>query len=87
MCHLLPAFVSQVMKWHLDFLRQTAITPIPTQSDLFAIVAQLHSLRLLGTESQRDDYYQRVRSLVDDTDLFAVLKEEKRLSHHVPRLS
>mgnify|MGYP001574972139 FL=1 len=38
------------------------------------------------TDSQRLDYYQRVRALVDDADLFAALREEKVLKNHVPRL-
>ncbi|SGY83361.1 BQ5605_C009g05632 [Microbotryum silenes-dioicae] len=76
-----------VIKWHLDFLRQTAITPVPSQSELFTIVAELHALRLLVTDSQRGDYFQRVRTLVSNNDLFEVLKEDDRLKNHVPRFA
>lgn len=62
------------------------ITPVPSQSELFTIVAELHSLRLLGTESQREDYYQRIRSVVENSVLFGVLQEEPMLAKHVPKL-
>ncbi|KAI5477041.1 origin recognition complex subunit 1 [Pseudohyphozyma bogoriensis] len=75
-----------VMTWHLDFLRQTAIEPVPSHSDLFTIVSDLHGLRLLATESQRSDYFQRVRSLVENSDLFTVLRQDPALKLHVPRL-
>ncbi|SCV74696.1 BQ2448_7725 [Microbotryum intermedium] len=76
-----------VIKWHLDFLRQTCITPVPSQSEVFAVVAELHALRLLVTESQRGDYFQRVRTLVSNNDLFEVLKEDDKLKNHVPRFA
>lgn len=77
----------QVMHWHFDFLRQTAITPTPSHEDLFAIATDLHSLRLVVTDSQRCDYFQTVRSLVEDGDLIGVLKEEPLLKKHLPKLN
>ena len=75
----------QVISWHLDFLRQTAINPVPSHDELFTSLSTLHSLKLVATESQRIDYFQKVRSLVEDSDLFAALSTEPVLARHVPR--
>ena len=85
--HLEPYDHSQVVAWHLDFLRQTAIDPIPSHDELFTTLSTLHSLKLIATESQRLDYFQKVRSLVEDSDLFLALKEEPLLKKHVPRFA
>ncbi|GJN88674.1 hypothetical protein Rhopal_001640-T1 [Rhodotorula paludigena] len=79
-----------VLTWHLDFLRQTSLctsaTASPTKAELFALVAQLHALRLVATESQRLDVFQRVRANVDEGDLFAALREDEVLKGHVPKV-
>lgn len=79
----------QVLSWHLDFLRQTSLcsaSSAPTKQELFALVAQLHALRLVTAESQRLDVFQRVRSGVDEGDLFAALREDEELKMHVPKV-
>jgi len=78
--------VLQVLTWHLDFLRQTTIEPVPSHPELFAVAVELHGLRLVATESQRLDYFQRVRSMVGDSDLFEALRQEPALKLHIPRL-
>ncbi|BGP45913.1 Origin recognition complex, subunit 1 [Rhodotorula kratochvilovae] len=77
-----------VLTWHLDFLRQTALCAGdgPTKMELVGIVAQLHALRLVATESQRLDVFQRVRASVDEGDLFAALREDETLKGHVPKV-
>ncbi|BGP53848.1 hypothetical protein JCM8202_006043 [Rhodotorula sphaerocarpa] len=78
-----------VLSWHLDFLRQTSLcsaSSAPTKQELFAVVAQLHALRLVTAESQRLDVFQRVRSGVDEGDLFAALREDEELKMHVPKV-
>ncbi|KAG0665810.1 Origin recognition complex, subunit 1 [Rhodotorula mucilaginosa] len=78
-----------VLSWHLDFLRQTSLCPAsasPTKHELVGLVAQLHALRLLTAESQRLDVFQRVRSGVDEGDLFAALREDEELMMHVPKV-
>lgn len=78
-----------VLSWHLDFLRQTSLLPAsacPTKHELVGLVAQLHALRLLTAESQRLDVFQRVRSGVDEGDLFAALREDDELKMHVPKV-
>ncbi|KAK4700787.1 origin recognition complex subunit 1, partial [Phenoliferia sp. Uapishka_3] len=79
--------LEKVFKWHLDFLKQTCIEPVPSHEDLFSIVAELHSLRLVVTESQRGDYFQRISSLVENSDLFDALKaDDCELKRHVHKL-
>ncbi|GAA6050067.1 hypothetical protein JCM3770_001353 [Rhodotorula araucariae] len=80
-----------VLTWHLDFVRQTALcaaapADAPTKSELVGIVTQLHALRLVATESQRLDVFQRVRATVDEGDLFAALREDETLKGHVPKV-
>lgn len=67
-------------------MRQTALEPVPSHSDLFDIAADLHGLRLIATESQRGDYFQKVRAMIANDDLFEVLKLEDQLKRHVPKL-
>ncbi|GAA5894655.1 hypothetical protein JCM6882_006648 [Rhodosporidiobolus microsporus] len=84
--------VDTVLTWHLDFLRQTSLLPSssalgpPTKDELLTLLAQLHALRLVATESQRLDVFQRVRAAVDDGDLFAALRECEVLKAHVPKV-
>ncbi|GAA6029380.1 hypothetical protein JCM8097_003646 [Rhodosporidiobolus ruineniae] len=79
--------VDTVLTWHLDFLRQTSLLPspsmLPTKAELLALLAQLHALRLVATENQRLDVFQRVRATVDEGDLFAALREDEMLVRHV----
>lgn len=74
------------MTWHLDFLRQTGLTPVPSHEDLFTFLADLHGLRLVATESQRGDYFQRCRGLVEEGDLFGWLREDPVLKNHIPKV-
>ncbi|GAA5867823.1 hypothetical protein JCM1840_003456 [Sporobolomyces johnsonii] len=77
-----------VLQWHLDFLRQTSLVrpaALPAKNDLFALVAQLHAMRLVAAESQRFDVFQRVRAGVDEGDVFAALREDEMLKMHVPQ--
>ncbi|GAA5966817.1 hypothetical protein JCM21900_006099 [Sporobolomyces salmonicolor] len=77
-----------IFQWHFDFLRQTSLVrpaALPSKNDLFALVAQLHAMRLLATESQRFDVLQRVRAGVDEGDVFAALREDEMLRMHVPQ--
>ncbi|GAA5822726.1 hypothetical protein JCM11251_004357 [Rhodosporidiobolus azoricus] len=60
----------------------SAISP-PTKDELLTLLAQLHALRLVATESQRLDVFQRVRAGVDEGDLFAALREDEMLGKHV----
>ncbi|BGP29916.1 Origin recognition complex, subunit 1 [Rhodotorula toruloides] len=79
-----------VLTWHLDFLRQTSLCPTPSSApsttELVALLAQLHALRLVTAESQRLDVFQRVRPAVDEGDLFAALREDEVLKAHVPKV-
>ncbi|KAM0752896.1 origin recognition complex subunit 1 [Meredithblackwellia eburnea MCA 4105] len=79
--------LDRVMQWCFDFLRQTGITPVPSHADFFDIVAKLYSLRLIATESQRYDYFQRLRSLVENDELLEVLKDDSVLKKYLPKLS
>ncbi|GAA5848114.1 hypothetical protein JCM8547_004414 [Rhodosporidiobolus lusitaniae] len=83
--------VDTVLTWHLDFLRQTSLLPSsvspPSKSELFAVLAQLHALRLVATESQRLDVFQRVRATVDEGDLFAALREDELLKGSIPKVA
>ena len=74
------------MAWHLDFLRQTGLSPVPSHDDLFTFLADLHGLRLVATESQRGDYFQRCRGLVEEGDLFGWLREDPVLKTHIPKI-
>lgn len=73
------------MQHHLSFLSRASLTPIPSQSELFTLLASLHSLRLLASDSTRLDYFAKVRALVEDVDLFAALAEEPELKSYVPK--
>jgi hypothetical protein len=81
--------ISQVLSWHDTFLRQTHLLPsstaYPSKSDLMTLVAQLHAMRLLATESQRLDVFQKVRAGVEEGDVFAALREDELLKNHVPQ--
>jgi hypothetical protein len=76
--------VIQVLRWHLDFCRQISLRDIPSHDQLFTTLATLHTLRIVVTESQRLDYYQRVRTLAADSDIFAALETESILLRHLP---
>jgi ABC-type cobalamin/Fe3+-siderophores transport system ATPase subunit len=79
----------KVFTWHLDFLRQTSLLSTlspPSRSELLTLLTHLHSLRLVATESQRLDVFQRVRPAVDEGDLFAALREDEVLRLHVPKV-
>ncbi|GAA6023834.1 hypothetical protein JCM10207_005390 [Rhodosporidiobolus poonsookiae] len=93
--------VDTVLTWHLDFLRQTgllsSVSPAsstsspsalvaPTKTELLGLLAQLHALRLVATENQRLDVFQRVRAGVDEGDLFAALRECETVGKHVPKV-
>jgi hypothetical protein len=73
------------MTHHIRFLGQTALCPPPPQSAIFTLVAALHSQRLIVTESQRADWYQKVRPLVSNGELFDVLREDGQLRAWVPK--
>ncbi|GAA6012094.1 hypothetical protein JCM11491_001748 [Sporobolomyces phaffii] len=77
-----------VLTWHDTFLRQTHLVPpssFPSKSDLATLIAELHSMRLVATESQRLDVFQRVRAGVEEGDVFAALREDELLKNHVPQ--
>lgn len=74
-----------VFAWHFDFLKQTGIEPRPSHDDLFTLLADLHGLRLLVTESQRGDYFQKARLLVEPGELYDVLRADPALKNHVPK--
>ncbi|GAA5979203.1 hypothetical protein JCM11641_008460 [Rhodosporidiobolus odoratus] len=88
--------VDTVLTWHLDFLRQTSLLPsssssssfsnAPNKDELLTLLSELHALRLIATESQRLDVFQRVRAGVDEGDLFAALREDEVLAAHVPKV-
>ncbi|GAA5938692.1 hypothetical protein JCM3775_001963 [Rhodotorula graminis] len=80
-----------VLAWHGDFVRQAALVDAralypASRSELVGVVAQLHAQRLVATESQRLDVFQRVRACVDEGDLFAALREDEVLKAHVPKV-
>lgn len=72
------------MSWHLHFLERAQIEPKPSQTQLFTLLAELHAMRLLVTESQRNDYYQLIRPLVQTGDLFEMLREVPEIAKYVP---
>lgn len=49
------------------------------------LVSQLHAMRLVATESQRLDVFQKVRAGVEEGDVFAALREDELLKGHVPQ--
>ncbi|GAA5951775.1 hypothetical protein JCM3765_003115 [Sporobolomyces pararoseus] len=81
--------LDSVLSWHDTFLRQTHLLPsssaYPSKSDLMTLVSQLHAMRLLATESQRLDVFQKVRAGVEEGDVFAALREDDLLKNHVPQ--
>ncbi|GAA6063239.1 hypothetical protein JCM10212_000341 [Sporobolomyces blumeae] len=90
--------LDSVLSWHDTFLRQTHLlsttlssstsaspsSAFPSKSELLTLVSHLHAMRLVATESQRLDVFQRVRAAVDEGDVFAALREDDLLKNHVP---
>lgn len=76
---------SQVMSHHVRFLVQSRLAPEPPQSALFTIVSSLHAQRLLATESQRMDYYQKVRPMIGNGELYELLRGDELLREYVPK--
>lgn len=72
-----------VVRWHLDFCRQTAIQPLPTHTQLFSILQSLADMRLVTTEGAKLDYVQRVQANVRDDELELVLRKEGRFLHYL----
>lgn len=70
-----------VVRWHLDFCRQSAMTPLPTHAQLFSILQSLADMRLVTTEGARLDYYQRVQANVRDDELELVLRKQQQFTH------
>ncbi|GAA5889888.1 hypothetical protein JCM16303_001490 [Sporobolomyces ruberrimus] len=80
--------LESVLNWHDNFLRQTHLlssTAYPSKSDLMTLISQLHSMRLVATESQRLDVFQKVRAGIEEGDVFAALREDELLKNHVPQ--
>lgn len=75
----------QVITHHLRFIGQTALCAPPPHSTLFTLVAALHSQRLIVTESQRADWFQKVRPLVSNSELYDMLREDGKLKAWVPK--
>lgn len=82
----------QIIRWHTDFCRQTAIHPLPTHSQLFSILQSLNDMKLLSTISSESngnknggnlDYFQRVTANVRDDELELVFRKEQRFSHYL----
>ncbi|GAA5911697.1 origin recognition complex subunit 1 [Sporobolomyces salmoneus] len=81
--------LDSVISWHDTFLRQTHLLPsstsYPSKSDLMTLIAQLHAMRLVATESQRLDIFQKIRAGVEEGDVFAALREDELLKNHIPQ--
>lgn len=73
----------QVIRWHLDFCRQTALNPLPTHNQLFSILQSLADMKLVTTEGGRLDHFQRVQANVQDDELELVLRKEARFMHYL----
>ncbi|GAA5933067.1 origin recognition complex subunit 1 [Sporobolomyces koalae] len=82
--------LDSVLSWHDNFLKQTHLLSSaagtgPSKSDLLTLVSELHAMRLLATESQRLDVFQKVKLGIEDGDVFAALREDEVLKNHVPQ--
>lgn len=73
---------SELIRYHLDFCRMQGLGP-PSHEDIFASIATLHAMHLVTAESQRLDYFQRVRSLVHAPDVIGALKEDAKMKHYI----
>ena len=74
-----------MIRWHLTFLRQTGIEPVPEHADFFSILSQLSAMKLVTSEGSRADVLQKVRPVLTDAELEPVLREDPKLKLHVGR--
>ena len=72
-----------VIRWHLDFCKQTALNPLPSHAQLFSILQSLADMKLISTEGAKLDYFQRVQANVRDDELDLVLRKEARFVHYL----